>query len=152
MSIFGKSTEKLLAERDKLDALIGTTAMDLAGRRVSMEETHRELIPLTTRLIEINNEILRKTSVRNLRKERAELELSVGKLMDQHASIAPGSHSAPTRQQLLRAEMMQLEQKIDRIDQHLAHRPKDASIKEVVIIFLVAAIAVFIQEWLSHTQ
>jgi hypothetical protein len=152
MSIFGKSVEELRAERDELDALVSSRAMDLAGRMATMEDTHRELIPLTTRLIGIDNEIFRKTSVRKLRKERDELALSRNRLLDQGAPIATASHSAATRQQLLRAEMMQLEQRIDRIDEHLAHRPKDASIKVVAIIFLVAALAVSIQEWLKHAS
>ena len=124
--------------------------MELAGRMASVEQTQRELIPLTSRLVAIENELFAKTSTRELRNERARLQSLLDQMASPNAPNDTEAASAHTRQRLVRAETMQIEQRINKLDRHLAaHRPTEASVKSVLVIFGLAAIAVVIVEWLK---
>jgi len=140
MSIFGKSIIELRAERDELEALISSRAMELTGRMATVEETNGELRPLTTRLVDVNNKILRQTSADALRRERAELELALDTLKAPEDGSDPDDFQLQARQRASSAERMRLEWKINRLDEHLAQRSPEASMKTVLIFIGAAAI------------
>lgn len=150
MSIFGPSSEDLRKERERLEISISRKAMELAGKMTPADATVRELLPLTTRLVAIENEIFKKTSIKKLRREQAELQGSLDQLASQIASNDSSDASSYSRQHAARAQIFQIECKIKKIDYHLAHRPLEASPKNVLIVFGIAVVGLLIDELLKR--
>jgi len=139
MSLFGKSTDELRVDRDALEALIAGRAMELGARTATVEETNSELRPLTTRLVRMNNAILQRTSLSDLRRERTELVQSLDALDEREAAQGSEDPDLQARQREARAERMRIEWKINRLDEHLAQRAPEVSMK-MVLMFIGAAV------------
>lgn len=150
MSIFGTSSENLRKQREELEISISRKAMELAGKTTSANASTHELLPLTTRLIAIENELFKKTSSRKLRREQAELQSSLNQLASHIALNDSSDASSNSRQCVVRAQMLQIEHKIRKIDDHLARRPLEASPKNVLIVVGIAAAVLFIEELLKR--
>lgn len=136
MGWLGSSLDDLRTERDALQAELDARAMGLAGRSASTEHFVSQLAPLTTRLVELDRQILFKTPRDKLLARQHDLE--------QQLSSAGASSQA--EQSLLQSELR-------RLNGHLkASRDEPLTLKVVVILALVVAAMTFlpplIVDWL----
>jgi hypothetical protein len=122
-------------------------ASRLAGERTLEAD---DLLPLATKLVAVENQIFAKSSKRQLRLKRAELQTSLEAKANAHKG------ASPTAQLVQRSEIMTLENEIRQLDSHLApskpgkYGSPPVTVKNVLVLIAMTAAAMLIRELIRH--